>query len=71
MNFNIDFCANSDKKITSNTGLRANIPKSISCHQINFSIELNSTDHLEDEEFVQQTYLENQVGNIPERVTFK
>ena len=71
MNFNIDLCANSDKKITSNTRLRANIPKSISCHQIDFSIELNATDHLEDEDFEQETYLERQVGNMPKRVFLK
>ena len=61
MNFNIDLCANSDKKITSNASLRSNIPKSISCHQINLSDEMNDTDHLEDEDSIQQTYLENQV----------
>ena len=63
MNFNIDFSANSEKKLSSNNSLGGNFPKSISCQQINLSIELNDIDPLEDEDLVEQTTENEQVSN--------
>ena len=63
MNFNIDFSANSNKKISSSNSFGGNFPKSISCQQINLSIELNDIDPLEDEDLVEQTTENDEVSS--------
>ena len=70
MNFDINFCANSDKKIISNTNVGTNIPKSFSGQQLNISINLNDIDHLEDDDYAKETHLKNEVRNLPEILSF-
>ena len=56
MNFNINLCANSDKKIPLDGNSRLKFPKSISCQNINMSIASKEIEPLEDEDvYVQKT----------------
>ena len=61
MNINLDFCANSDKKISPNDNLGTNFPKSKSCQRITFSPEVNDHHPLEEDNLEQINNDKNQV----------
>ena len=62
MNFNIDFCANSEKQVSSTSDNSGNkIPKSKSCTRISISEELNEPDPLEDDDLPQ---IKNDVNKV-------
>ena len=63
MNFNIDFCANSEKQISSKSDNLGNkIPKSKSCNRISLSEELNDPDPLDEDDLLQTTNDINKVS---------
>ena len=62
MNFNIDFCANSEKQVSSASDDSGNkIPKSKSCTRISISEELNEPDPLEEDDIPQ---IENDINKV-------
>ena len=60
MNINLDFCANSDKKISPNDNQEIRFPKSRSCHRISISEEVNDPDHLDQDNLLEINNNQNQ-----------